>query len=102
MQRVTALALIPLSLWFALSLASLASADYIAAAAWLQSPFNAALMAGLLLALFYHAYLGLRVVLEDYVHHHGLLIASVLTVKFALALLALMALLAVVRVYLGG
>ena len=102
MQRVTAVALVPLTPWFAISLASLVGADHATATEWLRSTVNAALMVALLVALFYHAYLGLRVVVEDYVHPHGTKIAVLLVVKFALALLALTALLAVARVYLGG
>lgn len=102
MQRVTAVALAPLSLWFALSLAGLVGADHATASQWLQSPINAALMIGMLLALCYHAYLGVRVVLEDYVHQRLVKVCSLLALKFALVGVALLAMLAVVRVYLGG
>ena len=102
MQRVTAVALVPLSLWFTVSMMRVVGADHATASAWLQSPFNAAVMLALIAAVFYHAYLGVQVVLEDYVHAKPLKVASLLLVKFALVLLALVATLCVVRVFLGG
>lgn len=102
MQRVTAVALVPLLLWFVLSLTAVVGADYAIASEWLRRPFNAALMIALVGCLFYHAHLGLRVVIEDYVHAPALKVTTLLVLKFALAMLALVALLAVVRIYLGG
>ena len=68
-QRVTALVLIPLSLWFLSSLlTALLSPDVIHIAEWFASPVHAILMALLLIALFWHAKLGVQVVIEDYVH----------------------------------
>ena len=102
MQRVTAVALVPLAVWFTVSVLRVTGADHAGASEWLQSPLNAALMVALVVALFYHAFLGLQVVLEDYVHAKPVKVASLLLVKFLLILLALVATLAVVRVYLGG
>ena len=68
MQRVTAVALIPLTLWFAASLIALTGSDYNAFIAWLKAPFVAILMVLFLIALFHHMALGLQVVVEDYVH----------------------------------
>lgn len=68
MQRVTALALIPLTLWFAASLIARGRDDYGAFILWLRSPFTSVLMALLLIALLYHMALSLQVVVEDYVH----------------------------------
>ncbi|MDE3015407.1 MAG: succinate dehydrogenase, hydrophobic membrane anchor protein [Pseudomonadota bacterium] len=68
-QRVTALALIPLSLWFVASLVSaLLLPDVMKVAQWFASPVNALLMIALLAALFLHAKLGVQVIIEDYVH----------------------------------
>ena len=102
MQCVTAVALAPLLLWFTLSLATLVGADHAHATAWLRSPLNAALMIAMLVAMFHHAYLGLGSSVDEYVHHHGLKVAALLLLGFTLAVLALLALLAVARVYLGG
>ena len=67
-QRVSALALIPLSLWFMMALACGVAADHAALTAWLSAPLNAILMVLLLVAAFHHAALGLQVVAEDYIH----------------------------------
>ncbi len=102
MQRVTALALVPLMLWLAFALASLGTMDYGAAVSWVRSPVNTVLLLASLLALFHHTQLGLQVVLEDYVHHEGVKIASLLGLKFLTLLLGLASALAVLRVSLGG
>ena len=61
MQRVTAVALVPLALWFTVSVVSVVGANHATATAWLQGPVNAALMLALIIAVFYHAHLGVRV-----------------------------------------
>lgn len=68
-QRVTALALIPLSTWFVYSLMLLmVGSNTSSVTAWFSSPCNAVLMSLLMVATFWHAMLGLQVVIEDYVH----------------------------------
>lgn len=67
-QRMTALALIPLSLWFVASIICLAGADYAAISQWLSSPFTVGALSLTILAVFYHAVLGMQVVIEDYIH----------------------------------
>lgn len=67
-ERVTAVALVPLTLWLAASLIAFRSRDYAAIVAWLREPLPALLLVLLLLALFVHLALGLSVVIEDYVH----------------------------------
>ena len=68
LQRLTAVILVPLVLWFAVSLLSVAHADHATMKAWVSRPFNTALLVVLLTTMFYHARLGLQVVIEDYVH----------------------------------
>lgn len=69
MQRITAIALVPLVLWFTYSVMSvMIGASRSATAEWFAAPFNAIGLAILMLAMFYHAKLGLQVVIEDYVH----------------------------------
>jgi len=68
-QRITAIVLIPLTLWFVWSLLDLAvHSDQIKIALWLSSGFNATALIVMLIALFYHAKLGLQVIIEDYIH----------------------------------
>src|SRR6185503_10251151 len=68
MQRLTALALIPLGLWLVASLVCNAGADHAAIVRWLGSPVTLGALGLTLLAAFYHAVLGLQVVIEDYIH----------------------------------
>src|SRR5437763_3883690 len=67
-QRVSALALVPLTLWFVIAVIGLVGADRQALVAWLHNPMSAVLMVLLLIATFYHTALGLQVVIEDYIH----------------------------------
>jgi succinate dehydrogenase / fumarate reductase membrane anchor subunit len=67
-ERVTAVALVPLTLWLTASLLVLRGGDYAAFIGWLRHPLAALLLVLLLLALFVHLALGLTVVIEDYVH----------------------------------
>ena len=102
MQRVTAIALVPLTLWFVASLISLAGAGYEETAAWLGSPLVAVLMIALIIATFYHAARGLQVVIAAYMHSEGVKIALLLGVKLFSALLAIAALFAVLKLAFGG
>lgn len=101
-QRITAVALVPLVLWLVWLLLSLVHVDYAGARALLAHPCNAVLMIAFVAAAFWHAQLGLQVVIEDYVHTPGLEIASQLAVKFLCVLGALACTLAVVRIALGS
>ena len=102
MQRVTALALVPLVLWLVWSMARLSALDYDAALAWVRSPTTAVLLISTLLALVYHAKLGLQVVIEDYVHTEGVKFISLIALKFVSLLLVLASILAVLRISLAG
>ena len=82
-QRVTAIALIPLSLWFIACIVFLIDADHATAIRWLGAPMTLGLMSLFLIALVYHAVLGLQVVIEDYVHAHAAKITLLLLVQFA-------------------
>ncbi|MEX0759702.1 MAG: succinate dehydrogenase, hydrophobic membrane anchor protein [Tistlia sp.] len=94
-QRLSALALVPLVLWFAVSVVSLVGADHAAFAAWAGHPISGALLILLVGATFHHAALGLQVVIEDYVHHGGAKLALLLLVKGASLLLGVIATLSV-------
>lgn len=97
-QRVTAIALVPLSIWFVIAAISLIGADHATMQEWLAQFGNALLMILTVLVLFYHAHLGMQVVIEDYVGGEGARVATLLVVKFALAALAASCVLAVVLV----
>ena len=100
-QRITAVALVPLSLWAIwLALAAL-HADYAHARALVHAPFNAVLLIAFVLTVFWHAQLGVQVVIEDYVHTRWLEVTAQLAVKFFCVLGAVACVLAVVRIALG-
>lgn len=70
-QRLSAVALVPLTLWFALSLLALPSLDFYSVTAFVAAPLNGVLLVLLVIALVYHASLGTQVVAEDYIHAPG-------------------------------
>lgn len=98
MQRVTAVALVALGIWFVVMLLSLLHADYATAHAALARPWNAVLMIAFTTAMFWHAQLGLQVVVEDYVHTRWLEVGLIVLVKLLAALFAIACALAVLRV----
>jgi succinate dehydrogenase / fumarate reductase membrane anchor subunit len=100
-ERVTAVALVPLTLWFAASLITLTGSDYSTFVAWLRAPLAALLMVLLLIALFSHLALGLRVVLEDYIHSKAK-IPALLAVRFGCFALAAAGILATLRITFGN
>jgi len=101
LQRLTALALIPLGLYFTASLLRLATSDRVTAAEWLSSPVPALLVILFLLAGLVHMLIGLRSVFLDYVHTRARLLAAGLLVRAATALLIGAGVLAVLKLFLG-
>ena len=102
MQRLTAIALVPLTLWFVASLIQLTGADHQTATAWLSSPTQAVLMLLLIAATFHHMQLGLQVVIEDYVSSESSKIVMLVLAKLASVLLAAAAAFAVLKIAFGG
>ncbi len=82
-QRMTAVALIPLSIWFAASALAYVGADQGAVAAYFAEPINAVPMFLFIVASTYHMSLGLQVIIEDYIHNEGQKIALLLLNRFA-------------------
>jgi succinate dehydrogenase, hydrophobic membrane anchor protein len=102
LQRVTAVALVVLGVWFVASLLMLgAGAPHAAVAAWLRSPFSAVMALLLVAVAAYHAMLGMQVVFEDYIGDHGTRLVVVIIAKFALITAALVGALAVLRLAFG-
>ncbi|KER83380.1 succinate dehydrogenase [Xanthomonas arboricola pv. celebensis] len=102
MQRLTATALVVLAIWFVAFVLSLLGSDYMNAVVAVSKPWNAVLLVGFLVAMFWHAQLGLQVVLEDYIHNSLLALALQTTVKFVAVLGAIVSIFAVARIALGG
>ena len=97
-QRVTAAALVLLGLWFVITVLGLLHADYATAHASVAKPWNALLLIAFVLAMFWHAVLGLQVVIEDYAPTHGKALTLLVLIKFLAALGALASVLAVLRI----
>ena len=102
LQRVTALGLVFLTIWFVATMLRLTHADYATARATLAQPWNAVLLIALIVTTFRHAVLGMQVVIEDYVHTRWLEVASLVLIKFIAVLAALAGVLAVLRIALGS
>ena len=101
LQRLTALALIPLGLYFAASILWLATSDSMTAAAWLSSPVPALLVILFVLAGLTHALIGLNSVFLDYVHTRARLLAAELLIRAAAVILAGASVLAILKLFLG-
>jgi succinate dehydrogenase / fumarate reductase membrane anchor subunit len=101
-QRLTALAMIPLSLWFVVSVLTHLGADYVEFGAWLDDPITAVLMALTVGVTFHHANAGLQVVIEDYVHNEWAKLGALIAVRFACFFLAAAGILAVLKISFGG
>jgi succinate dehydrogenase / fumarate reductase membrane anchor subunit len=97
-QRLTALALVPLTLWFIFSVIHLAGAPHQAVIDWLSTPLTMGLMLALIVATFHHLQLGVQVVIEDYVHDERIKIGAVLAVKALCVLLALVCIVSVLKI----
>lgn len=103
LQRVTAIALVPLSIWFMVTvLAQFTSASRVGVADWFASPFSALLMLAFLITLIVHCKLGVQVVIEDYVHKECSKIALLLINTFASWALGLVTLFAIAKLHFIG
>lgn len=98
MQRVTAIALIPLSFWLILFVDRLFNASYTEIRQWLITPLNFSLLIIWVFASCYHATLGLQVVIEDYIDPDWLKIILVWVIKLAFFVLAIVSLVLTIRI----
>jgi succinate dehydrogenase / fumarate reductase, membrane anchor subunit len=96
-QRVTALALAPLSVWLVISLLRLPLADYAAVSIWMAGGWNPVLLVLTVLAACWHSLLGVQVVIEDYVHTHALKLTLLLVSSGTHVLLAASGVYAILR-----
>lgn len=101
-QRMSAVALLPLSLWFIYSLISLTGSDYVTFHAWVSEFGNAVFTVLFLVAMFHHAQLGLTVVIEDYVHSEMWKMGMLLSVKYGAVLFGASGIFAVLKISLAG
>jgi len=98
MQRLTAIALIPLTLWFIISIASLNSASYAETVNWLSIPLVSIFMILLISSTLYHALLGVQVVVEDYIHYEGFKFLLLIGLKFIFLVLGVIAVFSLLKI----
>ena len=97
-QRLSSLALVPLTLWFIISAIHLTGATHQTVIDWLSAPWTMALMIALVIATFHHTNLGLQVVIEDYVYDEQVKIPALLAIKGLCVLLALVCIVSVLKI----
>jgi succinate dehydrogenase / fumarate reductase, membrane anchor subunit len=102
LQRLTSIALVPLTIWFTVSILSLPSLDHVTVISWMAQSWNALLLIVLVLVATYHSQLGVRVVVEDYVHDTGMKTLTLVVLTFAHAFLAVAGVFAILKVAFGG
>ncbi len=101
-QRISAIALVLLGLWFLYSMLTVESLDYLGVLRFLASPINAVLLALLSVTVSYHSWLGIQVVIEDYVHAPGLKLVSLIASRFAHAFIAIVCVYSILVLGLGA
>jgi len=101
-QRFSAILLIPLTVWLVWTLVVLAGADYTTARDWIAAPWNAAMAVLLVGATFYHARLGVQVVIEDYVHSRPLEVTLQIVVATAALIGTIVSVIAILKVAFAG
>ena len=101
-QRITAIALVPLTFLFVVIMFAFFGADHARAVALMGNPLVATVMLLFLIAGFYHMKLGMQVVIEDYISHEGVKIASLLCVSLGSFALATASIFALLKLALGG
>ena len=101
-QRTTALALVPLVVWFVIAVISLVGAEHSVFIAWVRSPLPAVFLILLLVTMFYHAALGLQVVIEDYIHSEAMKIATLLAMRVLCIVFAVRGIFAVLKIAFGA
>ena len=102
LQRLTAAAQVPLVLWFIISLANMAGASHDEVVAWLSHPVVTVLTVLLVFSLYYHAKLGLQVVIEDYISGEGVKLVTLTAMKFGLILFGTATIFSVLKIAFGG
>ena len=102
MQRITAIALIPLSVWLVGSLVAIGAADHAQTVHWIRSPAVSIALLLTIAALFHHAQLGMQVIIEDYVHAEWRKLTALIAVKLLAITIAATAAFNVLKISLGS
>ena len=101
LQRLTSIALVPLTIWFVVSLLSLPSFEHVTVVSWMAQTSTALLLILFILVATWHSQLGVRVVVEDYVHG-GTKTLTLVVITFIHAVVAAAGIFAVLKVAFGG
>jgi len=101
-QRLTAVALVPLGVWLLVSLVALPALDFVTLVSWIAGTWTATLLSLFTLTASWHSRLGIQVVIEDYVHDEGLKTVSLVVSGFVHAVLAALGVFAVLRIAFGS
>jgi len=102
MQRMTAVALVPLTLWVVFAVAAHSGESYATVAAWFAQPFTTTMLTLFVFTAFLHASQGLTVVIEDYIHHDGVKVTVMVGMKLVLVLLGTSSILSILRTAFAG
>ncbi len=102
MQRLTAVALLPLVLWFGFSVALISEMDYATITTWIGSPFISVLLILLIVTGVYHMQLGLKIIVEDYIHVPWMKLTGIILVDFVCIVLMVAGILSVLKILLGA
>ena len=102
LQRITALALIPLIIWFCFSIALLPHASHPVLVSWLQSPFNTIMMLLVVILAFHHGLLGLQIIIQDYIATYSVRLAILITVNFLGYFLMLLGIYSILKITLNS
>ncbi|MEE9320340.1 MAG: succinate dehydrogenase, hydrophobic membrane anchor protein [Granulosicoccus sp.] len=101
-QRLSALALIPLTLWLCFSIAALPGMDYLSIREWLSNPFTAIMMILLIITGFHHSRLGMQMVIEDYISSHATRTVVIIAVTLATWVFTVIGVFSVMRITFNG
>ncbi len=101
-QRLTAVALVPLSLWLIWAALALPDFEYATVLAWMTQPVNSIMLILLLLAGLYHSQLGLQVIVEDYVHQEWTKVTTLMVFKFVHVVLGVAGIYSIVTISAGA
>ena len=101
-QRITAIALVPLTLWFVVSALSMVNADHATFVEWAGAEGNPVLLILLTIAVYHHGQVGMQVIIEDYIHHEAVRFMVLIAVKLGAIFLAVFTIFAVVRLTFVG
>ena len=101
-QRITAIALVPLTVWFVISAISMVGADHAQFRAWAGAHGNPVLLIMLTIAVYHHGQLGMQVIIEDYIHHEAARFTALILVKLGAIFLAIYTIFSIVKLTFGS